>query len=537
MQPVLNIEDIKSVERNLASAGVSISELMHRAGAAAAQEVMSMESVKSVAVLVGFGNNGGDGWVAASVLKKNGFNVKIISPIPLEQLTGDLCRVVAAAARNNDIEIVVAPPREELEDILYGADVVLDAIFGTGFHGMVEAPFDIWIDTVNTSGCRVVSVDVPSGLSAQTGHAANTCIVADETVTMLALKPGLLADEARDVCGNIVVAPLAEQTEQLVLEADPVAWRSEAPDYFGVISTPTAAQDKYSRGSVLVVAGSARYPGAAIMAAKAAARSGVGYVTLAVPACIVPVVQSHLLSIPVVGLASDERGMFASEAVDEAGRLAEKHDSVLVGCGMGVSAACTALVTKLLETNVPLVVDADGLNCIARLCDNRLDNFPELIRRTSPLIFTPHAKELGRLMGLCDTPPNSLTSSLEAARRIVWANGGSEFVIMAKGSATACVAVEVALLPKPGPECLATAGSGDVLAGLVTGLLAHNKPEIEDLPLLCALAVETHGCAAALAAKRFGSQGVVATDIIDEIGVAIDTMYQHAAWSYDYMSE
>ena len=429
MQPVLNIEDVKKVERNLASVGVSISELMHRAGLAAAQEVMGIKDATSICVLVGFGNNGGDGWVAAEVLKQAGYKVIVVSPAPARELSSNLARVVAEAAVAHGVEVVVAPPRELLEDILAEADVCLDAMFGTGFHGEPTAPFDIWIDCVNFSGSYVVAVDVPSGLSAQTGHSAAGCIVADETVTMLSLKPGLLADEARDVCGNIVVAPLAEQTEQLVLEADPVAWRAEAQDYLQVIANPTACQDKYSRGSVLVIGGSPRYPGAAIMAARAAARAGVGYVTLAVPAPVVLVAQMHLVDIPVIGLPSDENGMFSEEAPEVAAKLAEKYSACLVGPGMGVNASTTKLVSSLLETDVQLIIDADGLNSLARLTSNRLDNFPELIRRNSAVILTPHERELGRLMGLPDTPPDSLTSRMEAARRIIWAEGGGELVI------------------------------------------------------------------------------------------------------------
>jgi NAD(P)H-hydrate epimerase len=524
MQPVLNVEDVKRVERSLTHVGVSTSELMHRAGSAAAQEVMHLGDVSSVVVMVGFGNNGGDGWVASEVLAKAGLQVSVVTPVAPDELKGDLAPVVARSARDAGIPVLVGPPRDQLEDLLLSADVVLDAILGTGFHGSPQAPFDIWIDCVNDSGARVVAVDVPSGLSAQTGHVSGSCVVADVTITMLALKPGLLADEGRDVCGAIVVAPLAEQTEQLVLEADPVAWRCEVGDYLDVMHMPSCAVDKYSRGSVLVVGGSTRFIGAPVMSALAAARAGAGYVTLAVPDVIVDACRAHLLEIPVIGLPSDPAGTFSADARPMLNELAEKNGATLVGPGMGVNSSTVAVCSALLETKAPLVMDADALNCMARLTSNRLDNFPELVRRTAPLVLTPHARELGRLMGLPDTPPDSLTSALEAARRIVWADGGSEFVVMAKGTATACVGVEVALLPKPGPASLATAGSGDVLAGITTALLARDHDDVEDLPLLCALACEIHGYAGSMAADRRGLTGVMASDIIDCIGLATDAI-------------
>ncbi|MCH3967223.1 MAG: NAD(P)H-hydrate dehydratase [Atopobiaceae bacterium] len=528
MQPVLNIEDVKRVERELTHVGVSTSELMHRAGISAAQEALRMEGVERVVVLVGVGNNGGDGWVAAENLAESGVHVTVITPIDPAELKGDLAPVVARSAVAAGVPVLVAPPRDDLDELLLGSDVVLDAILGTGFHGEPSAPFDNWIDAVNLSGTRVISVDVPSGLSAQTGHAAQSCIVADETLTMLALKPGLLADEGRDVCGAIVVAPLAEQTEQLVVEADPVAWRCESSDYVSIIEPPTCAVDKFSRGSVLVVGGSTRFPGAAIMAAKAAARAGAGYVTLAVPEPVAAIARAHLLEIPVVGLPAEKEGVFSPDGRADLIALAERSAVTLAGPGMRVCASTVSIVSALLETKIPLVLDADALNCLARLTSNRLDNFPELIRRSAPLVLTPHRRELGRLMGLPDTPPDSLTSALEASRRIVWSDGGSELCIVAKGTATACVGVEVALLPKPGPASLATAGSGDVLGGIIASFLAHRPVDPEDIPLLCSFACEVHGYAGSIAAERRGSRGAMASDIIDAIGLAVDALEEHA---------
>lgn len=531
MQPVLNIEDIRAVERRLSDAGVSISELMHRAGGAAAQEVMHLGDVSRVVVLAGFGNNGGDGWVAAEDLKASGIDVRVVTPCEPENLHGDLAPMVARAAIESSVKYLVGPSRDELDQLLGAADVVLDAMLGTGFHDAPVAPLSIWIDALNSSGARVVSVDVPSGLSAQTGRAPGAVVVADVTITMLALKPGLLSDDGRDVCGSIVVAPLAEQTAKLVYEADPVAWRCETADYVDVLQPPTCVVDKYSRGSVLVVGGSTRFPGAAIMAAKAAARAGAGYVTLAVPEPVANLARTHLLEIPVVGLPADADGTFSNAARAQVAELAARRSALLVGPGMCVTGGTVGVVSTLLEGKTPLVVDADGLNSIARLTNNALDEFPELLRRSAPLVLTPHRRELGRLVGLTGAAsPDTLTSTLDAARRVVWADGGSEIVVVAKGTATACVGVEVALLPKPGPACLATAGSGDVLAGIMAGLLSRGI-ETENLPTLTALACEVHGCAASIAQERFGSRGVMAADIIDSVGVALDAVEDRATFS------
>lgn len=528
MQPVLNVEDILAVEQNLAKEGVSVSELMHRAGAAAAAEVSRLDGVEHVVVLAGFGNNGGDGWVAAETLHKSGVAVKVVTPCEPAALRSDLARIVSRSAIEAGVEYIVGPARDELSDLFMRSDAVLDAMLGTGFHDAPVPPFSIWIDALNESGARVISVDVPSGLSAQTGHAPGSVVIADVTITMLALKPGLLADEGRDVCGSIVVAPLAEQTQRLVYEADPVAWRCESADYLDVLVPQTNVVDKYTRGSVLVVGGSTRFPGAAIMAAKAAARAGAGYVTLAVPEPVVDIARAHLLEIPVVGLAADTDGTFSNAARAQVAELAEHRSAVLVGPGMCVTGGSVGVVSTLLETKVPLVIDADGLNCLARLTSNRVDEFPELMRRDAPLVLTPHRRELGRLVGM-EKSPDSLTAALDAARRIVWSDGGSELAVVAKGTATACVGVEIALLPKPGPSCLATAGSGDVLAGITVGLLARSA-DTENLCLLTALACEVHGCAASIAQDRYGTRGVMAGDLIDVVGLALDAVEDHASF-------
>ena len=534
MQPVLNVDDVRRVEVALTRVGVSLSELMRRAGFAAAQEVLGLGGVDKVVVLCGMGNNGGDGWVAAEALKRKGRKVKVVTPIDPDQLTGDLARVVAQSAVRAGVPIVVGPSSDELEELLAKADAVLDAMLGTGFRGEPRAPFDIWIDCLNNSGARVVSVDVPSGLSAQYGHAPGGCVVADLTVTMLALKPGLLSDVGRDVCGSIVVAPLAEQTEQLVIDADPVAWRTDLEDYLDVMVPPSSAVDKFSRGSVLVVGGSPRFIGAPVMAARAAARAGAGYVTLAVPETIAAQVQAHVLEIPVIGLPADADGCFSESAAELVAQLAEGNTATLVGPGIRTGSGAVAVVSKLLATEVPLVIDADGLNCISRLTSGQLDEFPEVIRRTQPLVLTPHRRELGRLVGLDDNAPDSLVAQLEVARRIIWADGGSELVVVAKGSATGCVGVSQAVLPKPGPAALATAGSGDVLGGIIAALLAETYGRVADYPLLCAFGCEVHGYAGSIAAERFGSRGVIATDVIDAIGLAVDAIEEHASFPEVY---
>ena len=230
-----------------------------------------------------------------------------------------------------------------------------------------------------------------------------------------------------------------------------------------------------------------------------------------------------------VPLPEDSDGVLSADARDVVVELAKRSSAVLVGPGMRVTAGSTAVVSALLAADVPLVVDADGLNCLARLTDGSLPDYPEVTRRKAPLILTPHRRELGRLVSGGETP-DSLASQLEAARKIVWADGGSEMVIVTKGCATGCVAVSQAILPKPGPAALATAGSGDVLAGMMASALAQRAGDEVDLALLAAYVCEIHGYAGSLAAERMGSRAVMATDVIDVIGLASDAVEEHSMY-------
>jgi NAD(P)H-hydrate epimerase len=245
---------------------------------------------------------------------------------------------------------------------------------------------------------------------------------------------------------------------------------------------------------------------------------------------VAAIIQSQLAEIPVMGLPADAYGTFSTAAADIVEKLSAKRTATLVGPGMRVSSGTVGVVSRLLRCPTPLVIDADGLNCLARLTANKLDEFPELLRRDCPLVLTPHRGELGRLVGMQDAPPASLTSAMEAARRILWSDGGSEICVVAKGSATACVNVDAAVLPKPGPAALATAGSGDVLAGVVAAFLARSNVGCEDLPVLSSLACEVHGYAGSIAAERFGSHGVMARDIIDALGLAEDALEEQIAF-------
>ncbi len=222
LEPVLNVDEIIELEKKLDSEGITLRELMEHAGSALtdAIKLYASASAKNVCVLAGSGNNGGDGWVAAKLLAQGGAHVTLVSKCTAQEITAqpahDAACETQAAIDNEELSILVYidPSEEELDNILQHADAIIDAILGTGFTGdEVRAPYDMWIRLANEARARgtwVYAADVPSGLNAQTGTAAHPTVEADKTITMLAAKPGIVADKARQFTGTVLLAPLVE---------------------------------------------------------------------------------------------------------------------------------------------------------------------------------------------------------------------------------------------------------------------------------------------------------------------------------------
>ena len=525
MKPVLSTEQVLDLEDIIEAQGTSKAELMEHAGEFTAS-VVAKHNPKRVLVMTGFGNNGGDGWVAADILQHKGIKVDVVTPIEPDEIKSPLARHVARRTAGRDVDIHVGPSRDELAEFIENADVVVDALLGTGFKGSLRPPFTIWIETLNELRPYTVSVDIPSGLDSDTGMVAEMCVHADETATMLAPKIGLYSADGPEYTGEIICGELYENLDEVINDVDHAAEIVESVDLLDYVQELPANVNKYTRGSVLVVAGSASYPGAAMLAAKAAARGGAGYVAVAAPDSCANLIRMALPSVPVIAVPSDGAGAFGAAAKAKICEIAPKYDCVLCGPGMTTSAGCLQVVTALLELNVPLVLDADGLNCLSRLAIGGIDEVPEMYRREAPLILTPHYGELSRLIG--GDSVNDLGSAIEASQRILWACGSNDMVIVAKGPTTAVVGVERVLLPMAGPASLATAGSGDVLSGIMAANVATSHNEVSSWELLASYAVAVHSYTGYVAASEVGDRSVIATDLIDCIGFAMQQVESDA---------
>ncbi|GGF40722.1 bifunctional NAD(P)H-hydrate repair enzyme [Aliidongia dinghuensis] len=474
---LLTPAEMGEVDRRTIAGGTAGALLMERAGAAVAAEIGRRWTRRPVAVLCGPGNNGGDGFVVARRLAAEGWPVRLA-------LLGERAALRGDAAHHAALWLQPVEPLGPAA--LDGAGLVVDALFGAGLSRPLDAPVAGLLAEVGRRRLAVVAVDVPSGLDGATGLASGA-VAADLTVTFGWLKPGHLLQPGRDLCGETVLADIG--LDPAALDAlgvktwanDPASWRVALPRL-------ASGTHKYMRGHALVLGG---WPmsGAGRLAARAAARAGAGLVTVAVPPAghgtyaaafesqiVRPLADAHALD----ALLADRR-----------------FTGLLLGPGAGAGGTTRVMALRLLAAERPCVLDADALTAFA---DAPAELFAAI---RAPTVLTPHAGEFARLF---KTSGDKLTQARAAA-----AESGA--VLVLKGGDTVVAAPDGrAVINANAPPTLATGGTGDVLAGLIVGLLAQGMPAFE----AAAAGVWLHGAAAA----TFGP-GLIASDLPDRIPVAL----------------
>jgi hydroxyethylthiazole kinase-like uncharacterized protein yjeF len=448
-EPLATAAEMRAVEEAYPGYPGTAAELMERAGAAVALEaVRAYPQARRFAVVCGGGSNGGDGRIAARLLREAGFE---------------------------------AVETEDLED----CDVVIDGLFGTGFRGTPRPEAAALIERINASGLPVVAVDVPSGVDASTGEVTGAAVRATLTVTFHARKVGLAVAPGRFHAGDVVVADIGLRPTATAARRATAAVLEQVPR--------RAEQDsKFTAGAVLVVGGAPGTTGAPVLAALAALRSDAGYVTVAVPEECLEVVEKLALEPVKCGFAWVD----AEETIMV---LAERADAVALGPGLGRSAEAHALVAALLgRLELPVVVDADALFGL------------EPVARAHPTVLTPHTGELARLLGRESAWVDA--HRLEAAREAAQWYGA---VVVLKGPDTIVQAAEGGpIVCDSGPPSLATAGTGDVLTGVVASFLAKGLDPVT----AAAAAATAHGLAAAGAPHQ---RGLVASDVVAALPIAL----------------
>ncbi len=503
LQPVYDADGMRSMDAwAIEDRTIPSLQLMEAAGGALAEAVISISPSGPVRVVCGKGNNGGDGLVCARRLRDRGFAVDVLLLSPDEELSLD-AQANLARLDGDGWRTVSA---DQIGAALVDSGVVVDAILGTGFRGEPMTPVLEAIDAINECPAPVVAADIASGIAASTGVAEGPAIDAVITVAFHAAKLGHLIAPGKQHTGRLVVAPIGIPAGAPVAAAG--GW-IEA----GVLELPPrrdAASSKFSSGQVLLIGGSAGLTGALTLAASAAIRAGAGYATAAVPAELEPIFEAKLTEVMTVGVAGAD-GHFAREAHLDALGAAPGAAAIVLGPGLGSAPDAQHMaVSVIAAASAPLVVDADGLNALA----GRLDL---VAARMAPTVLTPHAGELARLLGLSrdEVESRRLECARDAARQ-------AGCVVVLKGDDTVIAdgnpeASPVAINVEPAPA-LATAGTGDVLAGVVGAMLARG---LDSFDAACA-GVFAHARAGQVAAARIGTpESVIASDVVGALGAGL----------------
>ncbi len=476
--PLFDADGIRAVDRwAIEEQGVPSPQLMEAAARALAEAVAGLSPQGPVRVLCGKGNNGGDGEIAAGLLAGMGFEVETAA------IFGD-------------------QGPADLDAWLAGSGAVVDAIFGTGFGGAPREPAAAAIEAVNRCGAPVIACDIASGVDASSGEIAGAAVEADLTVSFHAAKLGQRIAPGKWHTGELRVVPIG-----IPAGAPPQpAGGTIDPSVLALLPSRGPRSTKFSSGQVTIAGGSRGLTGAVRMASVAAIRAGAGYATVAVPSDLQGVFALGQPEVMSRGCPGGDGCLVPASAKAVLGAF-ERAAAGALGPGLGRDPGSVALVREIVtEIEAPLVIDADGLNAFAGHLDL-------IAARTAPTILTPHAGELGRLLGR--DSEEIAAHRLAAAREAAAASGA---VVVLKGDDTIVTdgeRVGVNAISAPG---LATAGSGDVLSGVTAALLARG---LEPFAAACA-AVVAHARAGRDAAERIGAaESVIASDVIDSIPLGL----------------
>jgi ADP-dependent NAD(P)H-hydrate dehydratase / NAD(P)H-hydrate epimerase len=509
LTPLLDAETMRAVDRwAIEERGVGSLDLMEHAGAGVTRAVERIAPDGHVAVVCGKGNNGGDGLVVARLLREAGREVTVVCVAPPGDFTGDAR--VNLERLPGEQPLVMAEDGKIADRALAGAVVVVDALLGTGFQGEPRALLATAIEAVNAVAAPVVSVDLPSGVDASTGVASGAAVRAEVTVTFHAEKPGLWINPGKAHAGrvervDIGIPHRSEIAFDLRSANRPAPGATTIgliePSVLGALPRRVASSTKFSSGHVLIAGGSRGLTGAPRMAAQAAMRAGAGYVTACVPASLQPILASAGPPELMTRGLPDEDGEVTSAGAASVLEAAERGGALALGPGLGRGNGAVAFARELARTvKVALVLDADGLNAHAGALS-------ALATREAPTVLTPHAGELGRLLEV-----GSDEVERERLRHVRTAAEQAQAVVVLKGDDTLIVDPSGRVAVSPGGvPALATAGTGDVLTGVIAALLAVGL----DAFTAAAGGVWLHAQAGREAARRQGAnEGVVASDVI-----------------------
>jgi ADP-dependent NAD(P)H-hydrate dehydratase / NAD(P)H-hydrate epimerase len=502
LDPLYDADEMRACDRwAIEQAGVASLDLMERASIGLVRLTARLARPGlPIRVVIGAGNNGGDGLAAARLLREEGRVVDVLAVAPLDRLSDD--------ARVNLERLPGAAPEPFEPALLEGSGAIVDALLGTGFTGTPREPVAGAIAAIDAADAPTIACDVPSGVDASTGEVVGAAVHADATATFHGAKIGLHVAPGAAYAGAVEVIDIGIPRGA----PEPTGTGLISERVLGLYPRRGRFGTKFDSGVVAIAGGSRGLTGAPTLAALAAARAGAGYVQVAVPASVEQALEQRLLEQMTRGLADDD-GSHSPDGTEGLLELCDRAGAVVLGPGLGRADAAVAFARQAAAAvQAPLLIDADGLNAHAGALES-------LAKRAAPTVLTPHAGELGRLLEreAAAIDAHRFASVRDAAER-------SGAVTLLKGDDT-LVAVPggpVAVSPGATPA-LATAGTGDVLSGLIGALLAKGLGPFE----AAALGTLAHVRAGRAAAKRVGADHTVAGDVVDALPDGLDPQRGH----------
>ncbi|MBE6782409.1 MAG: NAD(P)H-hydrate dehydratase [Ruminococcaceae bacterium] len=500
---ILTTLQMKMAEAAANMNDTSYLRLMENAGAACAKAIreeygVTVETPKRITVVCGRGNNGGDGYVIARKFSEIGCPVTIImaggSPIT------ELSKEMLSRVEQLPINIITFDlNKASALDALQKCDIIVEAVFGVGLAREVTGVYAELFGYINSCEAQVVCIDVPGGVNTDTGEIMGASIDADFTIAVCAAKPCHILLPASKKCGKVKVVNIGITEEEQNVSGDPYCYSIDEDMIKKLLPSRNPVSNKGDYGHVLSVCGSRNMPGAAVLAAMGAVRSGAGLVTAAFPDCAYSAIGSKITSPLLLPLNTNEKGTFSASATDELKKAMSKSTAILVGCGLGVNRDTAQILYEILvNAKVPVVIDADGINILSH-------NINVLKAAKVPIIITPHPGEMSRLTGLSveQIQSDRIQTAVDFAEKnnVTVVLKGANTVIAMPGKKSTYVNVT-------GNAGMAKGGSGDLLAGLMCGFLASGiKPEDAAV-----LAVYLHGLAGDIAAEKYSVTAMTPTD-------------------------
>jgi ADP-dependent NAD(P)H-hydrate dehydratase / NAD(P)H-hydrate epimerase len=516
--PIFTADEMRALDhRAITALGIPGATLMENAGRGAADAIVAAfvelgRARRRVAIVCGKGGNAGDGFVVARHLKRRGLGVDVWLTSAEREIGGDAGRKLAEMKRAGIRQHAVESDRA-LAASLRRAEIVVDALLGTGTRGAIGGLVARAIDAINASGRHVVALDIPSGLPADGDAPEGPHVRADLTTTFAGLKRGLVMGAAAERAGRIVVVPIGVPDDEV--RRGVTTFLTERADVATAFPRRPREAHKGDFGRLLIVAGSIGKTGAAVLCARAAMRSGSGLVTVATAASQQPIVASLVLEPMTEPLGETSARSIGKSALARIGALADERDAVAIGPGLGLDTETMEVaVTLARDLAKPAVFDADALTAIATRT--------EILREArAPRALTPHPGEMARLLGgsTSDVQRDRIACAREFAVR-------HRAHVVLKGAASVVASPNgVVTLNPTGNPGMASGGTGDVLTGIVGAFLARGLAA--DVALRSA--VFLHGSAGDLAAARVGEESLIASDVIASLPLAFATVTRGGA--------